>query len=57
VRYGFQSAAVRAQALSLGGEVDYLTPEEGAKADAINLAVLDRAWNLWKMRIAPTAAK
>ena len=57
MRYGFQSAAVRAQALSLGGEVDYLTPEEGAKADAINLAVLDRAWNLWKMRIAPTAAK
>src|SRR5207237_9989862 len=50
-------ARLQTQALSLGGEVNYLTPEEGAKADAINLAVLDRAWNLWKMRIAPTAGK
>jgi len=50
-------ARLQSQALSLGGEVNYLTPEESAKADAINLAVLDRAWNLWKMRIAPTAGK
>jgi HCOMODA/2-hydroxy-3-carboxy-muconic semialdehyde decarboxylase len=48
---------LQTQALSLGGEVNYLTPEEGAKADAINLAVLDRAWNLWKMRIAPGLVK
>jgi ribulose-5-phosphate 4-epimerase/fuculose-1-phosphate aldolase len=50
-------AKLQTQALSLGGEVNYLTPEEGAKADAINLAVLDRAWNLWKMRIAPGLVK
>jgi ribulose-5-phosphate 4-epimerase/fuculose-1-phosphate aldolase len=50
-------AKLQTQALSLGGEVNYLTPEEGAKADAINLAVLDRAWNLWKMRIAPGLGK
>jgi HCOMODA/2-hydroxy-3-carboxy-muconic semialdehyde decarboxylase len=51
------AARLQQQALALGGEVNYLTPEEGAKADAINLAVLDRAWNLWKMRIAPTSGK
>lgn len=50
-------AKLQSQALGLGGEVNYLTPEEAAKADAINLAVLDRAWNLWKMRIAPGLAK
>ena len=50
-------ARLQAQALSLGGEVNYLTPEEGAKADAVNLAVLDRVWNLWKMRIAPGLGK
>ena len=51
------AARLQTQAAALGGEVNYLTPEEGAKADAINLAVLDRAWNLWKMRIAPGLAK
>ena len=51
------NARLQTQALSLGGEVNYLTPEEGAKADAINLAVLDRAWNLWKMRIASNPGK
>jgi len=50
-------AKLQTQALSLGGEVNYLTAEEGAKADAINLAVLDRAWSLWKMRIAPNLPK
>jgi len=50
-------ARLQAQALSLGGEVNYLTPEEGAKADAVNLVVLDRVWNLWKTRIAPNLGK
>jgi hypothetical protein len=27
---------------ALGGEVNYLTPGEGAKADAVNFVVLDR---------------
>jgi len=50
-------ARLEAQALGLGGDVDFLTPEEAAKADAVNIQVLDRAWNLWKMRVAPGLAK
>ena len=50
-------ARLQSQAVALGGEVNYLTPGEGAKADAINAAVIDRIWNLWKMRIAPTLPK
>ena len=34
-----------------------LAPGEGAKADTVNLAVLDRIWNLWRMRIAPSLGK
>jgi len=36
------NAKLQSQAVALGGEVNYLTPEEGAKADAINFVVLDR---------------
>jgi ribulose-5-phosphate 4-epimerase/fuculose-1-phosphate aldolase len=50
-------AKLQSQAIALGGDINYLTLEEGAKADTVNLAVLDRIWNLWKMRIAPTLAK
>lgn len=50
-------ARLQAQAVTLGGEINYLTPGEAATADAVNLAVLDRIWNLWKMRIAPTLGK
>ena len=50
-------ARLQAQAVALGGEVNYLTPGEGAKADAINAAVIDRIWNLWKMRVASGAAE
>ena len=50
-------AKLQSQAIALGGDINYLTPGEGAKADAINFAVLDRIWNLWKMRIAPSLAK
>jgi HCOMODA/2-hydroxy-3-carboxy-muconic semialdehyde decarboxylase len=51
------NARLQSQAVALGGEPNYLTPGEGAKADAINLQVLDRIWNLWKMRVAPMLAK
>jgi HCOMODA/2-hydroxy-3-carboxy-muconic semialdehyde decarboxylase len=51
------NARLQSQAIALGGDVNYLTAEEGAKADAVNLAVLDRVWNLWKMRIAPSLGK
>jgi ribulose-5-phosphate 4-epimerase/fuculose-1-phosphate aldolase len=47
------NARLQSQALALGGEINYLTPGEGAKADAVNFVVLDRIWGLWKMRVAP----
>src|ERR1700690_3463128 len=51
------NAKLQSQAIALGGEVNYLTPGEGEKADKTNFIVLDRIWNLWKMRILPTLAK
>jgi HCOMODA/2-hydroxy-3-carboxy-muconic semialdehyde decarboxylase len=51
------NARLQSQAISLGGDINYLTPGEGAKADAVNFVVIDRIWNLWKMRVAPTLAK
>jgi ribulose-5-phosphate 4-epimerase/fuculose-1-phosphate aldolase len=51
------NAKLQSQAIALGGEVNYLTPGEGAKADKINFAVIDRIWNLWKLRVAPGLAK
>jgi ribulose-5-phosphate 4-epimerase/fuculose-1-phosphate aldolase len=50
-------AKLQAQALALGGEPNYLTPGEGEKADKTNFAVIDRIWNLWRMRILPTLGK
>jgi ribulose-5-phosphate 4-epimerase/fuculose-1-phosphate aldolase len=50
-------AKLQAQAMALGGEVNYLTPGEGEKADKTNFIVLDRIWGVWKMRILPTLAK
>jgi HCOMODA/2-hydroxy-3-carboxy-muconic semialdehyde decarboxylase len=50
------NARLQSQAVLLGGEVNYLTPGEGAKADAVNFVVLDRIWGLWKMRVAPGLA-
>ena len=51
------NARLQAQALALGGEPNYLTPGEGAKADQTNFAVMDRIWGLWRMKILPTLAK
>jgi ribulose-5-phosphate 4-epimerase/fuculose-1-phosphate aldolase len=51
------NARLQSQAIALGGEVNYLTPGEGEKADKINFVILDRIWNLWKMRILPQLAK
>ena len=51
------NARLQSQATALGGEVIYLTPDEAARADATNLAVLDRVWSLWKLRVAPAPAK
>jgi len=51
------NAKLQSQAIALGGEINYLTPGEGEQADKTNFVVLDRIWNLWKMRILPTLAK
>jgi ribulose-5-phosphate 4-epimerase/fuculose-1-phosphate aldolase len=51
------NARLQSQATALGGDINFLTVEEGAKADAVNLAVLDRVWNLWKLRVAPGLPK
>jgi len=51
------NARLQSQAIALGGDVNYLSPGEGARADAINLVVLDRIWGLWKLRIAPALVK
>jgi ribulose-5-phosphate 4-epimerase/fuculose-1-phosphate aldolase len=51
------NAKLQAQALALGGEPNYLTAGEGVKADQTNLVVIDRIWNLWRMKVLPTLAK
>jgi HCOMODA/2-hydroxy-3-carboxy-muconic semialdehyde decarboxylase len=51
------NARLQSQAIGLGTEVTYLGADEGAKADAINLAVIDRIWNLWKHRVQPGLVK
>ena len=48
------NARLQAQAIGLGTEVTYLSAEEGRNADTVNLAVIDRIWNLWKQRVQAT---
>jgi hypothetical protein len=45
------NAKLEAQAISLGGGVNYLTPEEGIKADQVNVQIMPRAWDLWKRNV------
>jgi HCOMODA/2-hydroxy-3-carboxy-muconic semialdehyde decarboxylase len=51
------NAKLQMQAIALGGEPNYLTPGEGEKADHTNFAVIDRIWNLWRMKVLPTLPK
>jgi HCOMODA/2-hydroxy-3-carboxy-muconic semialdehyde decarboxylase len=51
------NARLQSQAIGLGSEITYLSAEEGAKADTVNLAVIDRIWNLWKMRVQSELGK
>jgi HCOMODA/2-hydroxy-3-carboxy-muconic semialdehyde decarboxylase len=51
------NAKLQAQALALGGEPNYLTAGEGEKADKTNFAVIDRIWNLWRMKVLPTLGR
>ena len=45
------NARVQQQAVALGSPIAALDHEEGRLADAVNLATVDRSWNLWKRRI------
>jgi ribulose-5-phosphate 4-epimerase/fuculose-1-phosphate aldolase len=55
--YTDANAKLQTQALALGGDVNYLTQAEGAKAESVNLLLVDRIWNLWKVRVMPTLEK
>jgi ribulose-5-phosphate 4-epimerase/fuculose-1-phosphate aldolase len=50
-------ARLLSQAIGLNSEITYLSPDEGAKADTINFAIIDRVWNLWKQKVQATLAK
>jgi HCOMODA/2-hydroxy-3-carboxy-muconic semialdehyde decarboxylase len=45
------NARVQAQAIGLGGPVEYLNKEEAEMAAAANVPNYDRPWDLWKRRI------
>jgi HCOMODA/2-hydroxy-3-carboxy-muconic semialdehyde decarboxylase len=55
--YADVNARLQAQALTLGGEVTYLSRDESRQADLANLVLVDRVWNLWKLRVAPVPGK
>ena len=44
------NARLQLQAMQLGGEINFLTPEEGVKADKINDVIHARPWDLWKRK-------
>jgi HCOMODA/2-hydroxy-3-carboxy-muconic semialdehyde decarboxylase len=50
-------ARLQAQAIGLGSEVTYLSADEGANADTVNLAIIDRVWTLWKQKVQAAAGK
>ena len=51
------NARLQSQALGLGTDITYLSAEEGAKADAVNMVIMDRVWNLWKLRVQTLMGK
>jgi ribulose-5-phosphate 4-epimerase/fuculose-1-phosphate aldolase len=51
------NAKLQSQAIMLGGEVNYLTAEEASKADSVNFVVIERIWNLWKIRVSQSLPK
>jgi hypothetical protein len=44
-------ARIQHQAHALGGPIAALDAEEGALADAVNIATVGRSWDLWKRRV------
>jgi HCOMODA/2-hydroxy-3-carboxy-muconic semialdehyde decarboxylase len=51
------NARLQTQALGLGSDVTYLSAEEGAKADAVNMVIMERVWSLWKLRVQTLLGK
>jgi ribulose-5-phosphate 4-epimerase/fuculose-1-phosphate aldolase len=51
------NARLQAQAMALGGPINFLDPEEAAKATAVNEQVHLRAWELWKQAAMAKMAK
>jgi ribulose-5-phosphate 4-epimerase/fuculose-1-phosphate aldolase len=51
------NARMQAQALMLGPDITFLSPEESAKADATNMIIMERVWALWKLRVQTLLAK
>ena len=49
--YTETNARLQMQALSLGGPITYLDPEEGRRFDSIVPSQVRRAWELWKKRV------
>jgi ribulose-5-phosphate 4-epimerase/fuculose-1-phosphate aldolase len=45
--YTVTNAAAQATAVSLGGEVTFLSPKEASLADATNAGTVDKPWALW----------
>jgi ribulose-5-phosphate 4-epimerase/fuculose-1-phosphate aldolase len=51
------NARLQAQAVALGGPINFLEPEEAAKATLVNEQVHQRAWELWKRDAMAKMAK
>jgi len=45
------NSRLQMQALTLGGRVEYLDPEEGKKIDAVVPTQVTRPWELWKKKV------
>jgi ribulose-5-phosphate 4-epimerase/fuculose-1-phosphate aldolase len=48
------NAELQQRAIGLGGEIRFLTNEEGALYDETNRKVIGRPWELWKDKFGPT---
>ncbi|WP_407160653.1 class II aldolase/adducin family protein [Bradyrhizobium sp. STM 3557] len=51
------NARLQTQALALGPDITFLSPEESAKADAVNMIIMERVWNLWRLRVQTLLGK
>lgn len=48
--YAELNAALQQKAISLGGSIIYLDPEEAARADQTNQGTIAKPWELWKRK-------